>query len=68
MPVINSYIYIRRRTTTRLFDMLGSGTEEKGIVQAQNKECGLQKAILDLLSHVCTVRPLGGVSLTEVAP
>ena len=49
--------------------MLGVGNEGiKGIVQAQNKECGLRKVVLDLLSHVCAARPRGGESLTEVAP
>ena len=46
MPMINSYIY-KEKPQTRLFDMLGAGNgEKKGIVQAQNKECGLQKLIL----------------------
>ena len=57
------------RSTTGLFDMLGVGSGgKKGIVQAQNKECGLQKVILDLLSHVCAARPQGGESLMEVSP
>ena len=46
----------------------GSGTEEKGIVQAQNNECGLQKLVLDLLSHVCATCPQRGESLKGVAP
>ena len=46
----------------------GLGTEEKGIVQAQNKECGLQKLILDPLSHVCAARPRGGGILNGSGP
>ena len=68
MPMINSYIYIKEKPQPGYLTCSGSGTEEEGIVQAQNKECGLQKAILDLLSHVCAARPLGGESLTEVTP
>ena len=66
--MINTYIKRREKPQPGYLTCSGSGTEEKGIVQAQNKECGLQKAILDLLSHVCAARPLGGESLTEVAP
>ena len=46
----------------------GSKAEEKGILQARNKECGLQKVILDLLSHVCAACPRRGDSLTAIAP
>ena len=46
----------------------GSKAEEKGLLQARNKECGLQKVILDLLSHVCVACPRRGESLTKVAP
>ena len=68
MPMINSYIYIKEKPQPGYLTCLGSERRKKGIVQAQNKECCLQKAILDLLSHVCAARPLGGESLMEVAP
>ena len=38
------------------------------MVQAQKKECGLQKLILDLLSHVCAARPRGGGILNGSGP
>ena len=65
MPMIIYYIY---KPSSRLFDMLGVGGGGTGIVHAQNRECGLQKVILDLLSHVCTARPRRGESLMEIAP
>ena len=34
---------------------------------SRNRECGLQKVILDLLSHVCAASPRWGESLMEVA-
>ena len=63
-------IYIKRREKPQpsYLTCSGLGTEEKGMVQAQKEECGLQKLILDLPSHVCAARPRGGESLTEVAP
>ena len=67
--MINSYIKKEeKKPQPGYLTCSGSGTEEKGIVQAQIKECGLQKAILDLMSHVCAARPQGGGFLTEVAP
>ena len=35
---------------------------------SRNRECGLQKVILDLLPHVCAASPRWGESLMEVAP
>ena len=67
MPMITYFIYIYK-PSSRLFDMLGVGGGGTGIVQAQNRECGLQKVILDLLSHVCAGSPWRGESLMEIAP
>ena len=64
----DKFIYKKEKPQPGYLTCSGSGTEEKGIVQAQNKECGLQKDVLDLLSHVCAARPLGGESLSEVNP
>ena len=65
MPMIIYYIY---KPSSRLFDMLGVGGGGTGIVQAQNRESGLQKVILDLLSHVCAASPRRGESLMEISP
>ena len=65
MPMITYNIY---KPSSRLFDMLGVGGGGTGIVQARNRECGLQKVILDLLSHVCAASPRRGESLMEIAP
>ena len=66
MPMITYDIY--KSHPPGYLTCSGSGMEEKGIVQAQNNECGLQKAILDLLSHVCAASPRRGDSLMEIAP
>jgi len=66
--MINSYIK-KEKSTTPPFDMLRvRDGGKKGIVQARNKECGLQKVILDLLWHVCAACPRRGDSLMEIAP
>ena len=65
MPMIILYI---KRPQPRLFGMPGAEGGGKRHVTGSKKECGLQKVILDLLSHVCAARPRGGESLTEVAP
>ena len=65
MPMIIYYIY---KPSSRLFDMLGVVGGGTCIVQAQNRECGLQEVILALLSHACAASPRGGGSLMEIAP
>ena len=65
MPMITLYI---KDHNPGYLTFPGSKAEEKGILQARNKECDLQKVILDLLSHVCAACPRRGESLMEVAP
>ena len=67
MPMINIYIKSKKPQPGYL-TCSGSGTEEEGIIPAQNKECGLQKFILDLLPHVCAARPRGGRILNGCSP
>ena len=66
MPMIN--IYNSKKPQPGYLTCSGLGMEEKGIVQAQNNECSMQKLILDLLSHVCTACPRGGGILNGSSP